>query len=352
MTASRRYPLLRVMMVGSLPPPLGGTTVSFHALCEFVARHAGQCIVIDSAPRGRGIARAGMRTIVAVIRHLAQADIVTMHFSDRASITIAPILSLICRVAGKPYVLRQFGGEFDRTIAGLAPWHRWILGQTLFRADAVLLQTKAMMRSFAPLSRRLHWFPTARQQPGCLNRLSYAHGQRPVLKCLFVGHVSRAKGALAAAEAASEFVDAELSLYGPLVDLAQSELDRSNVKYRGVLPAERVSEIMAEHDVLLFPTTHPGEGYSGTLVEAAMVGLPIIANRWQSLPEMFSDDEIMFIDEATAAALSAQMRKIMANPAALQERASRLLARASDFDAETVFGQFLDLCYHATGGGA
>jgi glycosyltransferase involved in cell wall biosynthesis len=128
------------------------------------------------------------------------------------------------------------------------------------------------------------------------------------------------------------------------VDLAEADLAGSHVSYHGVVPAEQMSEIMSAHDVLLFPTTHPGEGYSGTLVEAAMVGLPIVANRWQSLPEMFAEDEVFFVEEATPEALTAQLDRIVTSPELLEAASARLLARSPDFDAQSVFAGFLDVC--------
>jgi glycosyltransferase involved in cell wall biosynthesis len=344
MSLERRIANLRLVMIGSLPPPLGGTTVSFSALSEFAAARVGSCRVIDTGSRAGGNLGAAARGIVGLVRELPRADVVSMHFSDRAAITIAPILASLCLAAGKPFVFRQFGGEFDRTFAQLPEWRRAILRRTIFAADAVLLQTKSMVKAFDGLADRLFWFPTARPRSAATYQGAFAKGGSKSLRCLFMGHVSRAKGAERAARAVAEIAGAELSIYGPLVDLAAQDLEGPATTYRGIALPGEVAAVMAEHDLLLFPTMHSGEGYSGTLVEAAMVGLPIVASRWQSLPEMFADDEVLFVPPDDLDALAGAIKSIMESPDELTRRSTRLIARSSAFDAETVFGRFLEIC--------
>ena len=335
---------LRLLMIGPTPPPVGGTTVSFEALCRFLAPRTCSCIIIDTVRRRGGTALTGLATLWQLIRNLRRTDIITAHFSDRAAVTIAPILWLTSRIAGKPFVFRQFGGEFDRTFVGLPRWWRWIILKTILRSDAVFLQTHAMMRAFAPFSSTLHWFPTARYNIGPSYKGRFARGDTENIRCLFLGHVSRAKGVVIAAEAITAVPSATLDVYGPLIDLGETEFAGDRIRYRGIAAPETVSDILAQYDVLLFPTTHPGEGYSGTLVEAAMAGLPMIVTRWQSLPEMFSEDEAIFIDPGSTDQLIGALRALVKAPDVLLARSQRLIRRAADFDADRIFGHFLAAC--------
>lgn len=334
---------LRLMMVGSLPPPIGGTAVSFELLCNYVSANA-HCVVIDTSRHGQNWLRVGLKTIVAVFQHLSSVDVVTVHFSDRAAITFAPILWLICRLAGKPIVYRQFGGQLDQTFVRLSRLHRWWLRKTILRSDAVLFQTKSLIAAFRDHADHLHWFPTARKRSDAQYRAHFANGESKVLRCLYLGHVRRPKGVIAAMEAIGQVAEAELDIIGPLVDISPSELTAPRIRYLGPVPPEHVSSVMIEYDVLLFPTIYPGEGYSGTLVEAAMVGLPIIVSRWQSLPEMFSPDEVAFIEPGSAGDIAFILRKMISDPCSLARYSKLLRTRAGDFDMNVVFSRFLDIC--------
>lgn len=335
---------LRIIMIGPVPPPVGGTTVSFDALCQFLSPRLRSCIVVDTVRRSHGTGVTAAVTLLKLARAIWNSDVVTAHFSDRAAFTMAPLMWAVCRITKKPFIFRQFGGEFNRTFHSLPRWWRWLVANTIFRSDAVFLQTKAMMCDFAHLSDALHWFPTARRalSPGYRDR--FASGEAPALRCLFLGHISRAKGVLAAANAVNAVSEAMLDVYGPLIDLSEEQFVGGRVQYRGVAAPDKVATVMAGYDLLIFPTTHPGEGYSGTLVEAAMVGLPILATRWQSLPEMFAEDEVIFVDPARADDLVVALRKVVSDPRDLTVRSQRLIRRSSDFDADRIFGHFLSVC--------
>ncbi|QIG54269.1 glycosyltransferase family 4 protein [Altererythrobacter sp. BO-6] len=210
------------------------------------------------------------------------------------------------------------------------------------------MQTKEMMRAFSSFSNNLHWFPTARRNYGANYRGGFANGEYSKLRCLFLGHVSKAKGIMVAAQAANTIPNIVLDVYGPLIDVDTEDFVNESVEYRGIVEPNEVHEIFAAYDVLLFPTSHPGEGYSGTLVEAAMAGLPIIASRWQSLPEMFADDEAIFIDAVCVDQLVAALRAIIDRPEDLHARSHRLVERSKIFDADRVFGDFLAACRKLT----
>lgn len=335
--------VMHIVMIGSTAP-IGGTTVSFNALHRHVLACGHQVTVIDTDPTGRGALRALVTTLGALSRTLARADVVTAHFSDRATLIVSPILYLMCRMARRPFVLRQFGGEFHTTFARLPRWRQALIRFTSLRADAVMLQTNAMLDALAPVTRRPVWFPTARPTAAQPMVCAKVPERGETFRCLYLGRLSRAKGALVAAEAVTGLPGVTLTMHGPLEDVTLDEISAPNVTYAGAIATEEVAIAMAAHDVLLFPTTHPGEGYAGTLIEAAQSGLPIIANRWQALPEMFSDEEVWFTEDAKPATLRQAIKDLHKAPDELVVRAHRLREASHRFDASRVFDIFVEIC--------
>lgn len=331
------------MMVGSMPPPIGGTTVSLTTLVSYVVNKVSVCEVVDSNPRGGSRLRAGLRTLIHVASRLRSVDIVTLHFSDPAGVTIGPLLWLVAKVFRKPVIYRAFGGSISATYQKLPRLRRWLFRQTILSSDVVLLQTKRLVHDFSDIAKKLLWFPTARVRGESSYVGRYARGVSQVLRCVYVGHVRREKGVELAIDAVSRLHGVELDLYGPMIgDVMISPYE--NVRYCGVLDPELVTAKMSEYDLLLFPTMYLGEGYPGTLVEASMVGLPIVATRWQSLPEMFNEDEVYFVEAGSVQAIESVLRRIQVRGAELDQRSEALRRRSIDFDANAVFRQFLDVC--------
>ena len=92
------------------------------------------------------------------------------------------------------------------------------------------------------------------------------------------------------------------------------------IDFRGALPHEAVREVLAEHDVLLFPSYHKGEGMPGVLIEALQMGLPVICSDWRGLPEIIRHEENgLRVVPRSVAQLSAAMRRIHEDEALFQE---------------------------------
>lgn len=54
-------------------------------------------------------------------------------------------------------------------------------------------------------------------------------------------------------------------------------------------------DTLSTYDVMLFPTYWDGEGFAGVVLDANMVGLPIIASDWNMNKEVVQDGETGFI---------------------------------------------------------
>ena len=99
---------------------------------------------------------------------------------------------------------------------------------------------------------------------------------------------------------------------------------------RGAVPPGAVPALLAEHDVLVFPTYHGGEGMPGVVVEAMQSGMPVVATRWRAIPELVEHGECgLLVEPRDARALGDAMRRI-ARDGALFERLSEGASRAGD----------------------
>lgn len=77
-----------------------------------------------------------------------------------------------------------------------------------------------------------------------------------------------------------------LDIYGPIQSNyeEQFELLRSKfnnyINYKGILSQDEIYDNLSNYDVLLFPTFFASEGFPGTIIDAYISGLPVIASDW------------------------------------------------------------------------
>lgn len=292
----------RILLAGPLPldgDVVGGTKVSFAAMALALEREPSLDVDVHdiSRPRaGHGHVRrvfgeAGTLTSLLTRILRGRHDVVMLNTSSGGLLKSGALVSMACRMRDVPLMIRVFGGDLDLFIDS-APGvlRRLAEGKTL-RADRVLLQTHALCERFRTTDDccRVRWWPTTRDVIGPARERSTR-----ARRFLFVGQLRKEKGVTEAIEASHRLpAGASLTIVGPSMngfDIADHDLGE-RCTYEGSVPHDDVAAIMAEHDVLVFPTYHAGEGMPGIVLEAMQSGLPVVATRWRSIPELVEDGE-------------------------------------------------------------
>ena len=346
---------MRLLLIGSLPPPLGGTVISFAQLVrELRERDDVEVDVLDTSRGERagwmGNLRVALRLLGRIPSRLRSADVVTFHASTPATVLFAPLLVLLCSIWRRPLVIREFGGSFDTDFAALPAPCRWIVGGAL-RRTWLLLQTRAMVAYFSRIfpGTPCRWYSNSRPWTPRSVPSAPRGGAR---RFVFIGHVKPEKGIRELLGAASRLGGREIrvDVYGPLQGGMRAEDFEGHpiVNYLGVLAPERVSEVLRSYDALLLPTYHPGEGYPGAILEAYAEGLPVVATRWRSLPEIVEDGiSGVLIEPRDADALAQAMRDLHDQPERMEALRSGALARAEGFSSRRWTREFVEICREA-----
>ncbi len=298
---------IRGLLIGPFPPPIGGDTVLTNNLWKsrYWAEHGIVLDRVDTSPRagvrlpeerltGRDLLRAG-RVLAGVLEKLPRTDFVLLWSNSRFIVTLGLPVILACRAWRRPIFVKPFGGSLPGRIDRMPfVWQRAVL-LILGRASLLFPETRLLDHELAvglglPRKRLLclpNFLPdSAFCQPFSAKSFSG--------KCVFFGQVKREKGIFDIVDALAERPALSCDFYGPMLErdrvsfLARISESR-NLKYRGALDPTRVSDAMRTYDVLLLPTYHVGEGYPAVILEAFAAGIPVVASRWRSLPELVED---------------------------------------------------------------
>lgn len=86
----------------------------------------------------------------------------------------------------------------------------------------------------------------------------------------------------------------QISFYGPVAKEYKKDFDAKLAecdfaKYYGIADPKEVYSILSKQDVLLLPTYYEGEGFPGSILDAYIAGIPVVASKWKDIPE--------FVDE-------------------------------------------------------
>lgn len=114
----------------------------------------------------------------------------------------------------------------------------------------------------------------------------------------------------------------------------REELDlglQRQVEWAGSVPPERLAELYAEADLLLYPSLW--EGFGLPVLEAFACGVPVVTSTTTSLPEV-AGDAALLVDPARPEAIARGVERIMRDAALRRRCVQRGLRRAKLFTWE------------------
>ncbi len=347
---------LRILLVGPLPPPLGGTTTLFKQLVEELrAIKDVEPIVVNSSRNDCNMnfisyILTGIKVLYQVLRIAKSVDVVTFHSSVAGAIIFSPFIHVICKLYKKPWILRKFGGVFDLSYQNLPIVARTIVDKTALAADMCLFETKQNMMFFQKRCKyNVAWYPN--------NRPINDYSSTPILhnccrRFIFCGHVMPTKGILEIISSAEQFDSSiTVDVYGPFRDGITEEhfRDLKNVRYCGILNSKEVISILSTYDVLILPTYHDGEGYPGVILEAYIAGIPVITTNWKAIPEIVDNTSGIIINPKDSVQLSAAMKKLIFDNDLYQTLCQGAIEKRKLFSSKNWTRIFIEYCKLLTG---
>lgn len=226
-------------------------------------------------------------------RKIKLCEIVFLNLNEREIIFLGVPLVFFSWMLRKKILVRFFGGNLD--ILHSQKFFRFSINYIFSKSDKILLQTKYLCRYF--VSEKCYWFPTSRKIKLCERSIPL---DRENFRIVFMGNVSKIKGVdllIKAKKALSQNV--KITVFGKLIDISRQELEEVGILYGGILSNNLVLDTLSEFDYMCLPTRHIGEGYPGSIIEAFIAGLPVIASNWRSIPELVVENKTGILFESS-----------------------------------------------------
>lgn len=137
-----------------------------------------------------------------------------------------------------------------------------------------------------------------------------------------------------------------LDIYGTLVPPYDEGYFKDfyylNINYKGFLDVsvEDGYKQLSEYDVLLFPTYFKGEGFPGTLLDAFIAGVPVIASDFHANGEVLVDGyNGLLIPPKDAVALSTAMNRLISDIDLRKKLRKNAILTAREYDVEMILDE-------------
>lgn len=345
---------LRVLLAGHISRCPSGSTLLFQQLVDMLQKNDAVEIQVINTSRPTHLTTnwlinlaVAVKVTVAVLLRLRKIQVVTFHASRQAIMSYGPILFWITRIFKKPLVLRLFGGTLEKEYEALSPVRRWVFDKTIIAADLFVVETKQLVKYFERLADNIKWLPNSTK----LADLSYCK-EFSVLRCkryIFLGLIKETKGIDIILDSVPHLMpEISVDLFGPLEGKFTCEYISSKGKgvvcYKGVLTPAQVYDELFKYDAIILPTFYEGEGYPAVIVEAYSHGLPVIATRWRSIPEIVEEDTGILIPPRSSEALAKAMNRLHTDTALYAKLKQGVLSKRLEFSDTYWADRFVGWC--------
>ncbi len=360
---------LRLMIVGPLPPPIGGVETFTQAILEsdafapFELAHCDTTKKRAKATQGRFDPLNFAWAFVHAMRLLRDIgrfhpDVVYVPVAGTLSGVLRDLLlAALAKRSGAVVVAHPHDGEVHDVLAKGGLLGRCVragLGQ--FDAMLVLGETWRTMFADYGVECPISICPSTARREFFERGAAYVRPPRngPPVRLLFVGQVGRRKGVYelvrAVAKLRDDGVPVRLTLVGPSehagqvesVQALRDELGLADaVCLTGALTGDALYAQFREHDVFVLPS-HT-EGLPVVLFEAGAFSLPVVTTPVGSIPSLVEDGRNgLLVPPGDVDALAGALRR-MAGDAGLRERlAASMRTDLQRFHPDRVAGTIVE----------
>lgn len=299
-------------------PARGGYEAANRKNIEALRKHGVEVVEIPNPFAGPGalgklVYLKMLVTPFLMLRYIGRKNVVA-HFTPIYGSTIfatawGPLMS---RLLGIKTVIDIRAGSFMEIYRSSGGIYRWLIRQVLMSGNVITVEGKRYLDSIGALiknRRPLKYFPNL---ISC-NSAKISKTDTGKYGIFYFGRITANKGVNIIADAAQQLgPDFHVVMAGPVAnDINIKDLEAKGVEYAGMLTATQLKNLMSRMHFFLFPSKHPGEGQSNSLIEAMAEGLIPIASDNGFNSDVVSDCGIILPKTASAADYAHAVRNIV-----------------------------------------
>lgn len=288
--------------------------------------------------------------LISLLLALAKADIVFYLPAHNSLKFIFPVVYVISKLCSTKINYLVVGGWLVEFLKN-RPFHKYLLS----KINGIYVETNTLYSGLKAYNftniHKLHNFRIIDYPIIESNNKNYF-----AIRLIFMARVHPLKGVNLLFKLEEEINKAGIEnvfieIYGPIFkdyeDEFVAKLKRSSIKYCGVLEPSEIYDVLQNYDLMLFPTKYYTEGFPGTILDAYISGLPVIATKWLNAEEFIDHGETGFIvpfDDNEI--FIKQVMDIITNPVIITELKKSALLKREEYSADRAWGVLKNAIYN------
>src|SRR5690606_6724422 len=168
------------------------------------------------------------------------------------------------------------------------------------------------------------------------------------VKIVYMGRINEGKGILDLFEIEDRLNllnknNYSVDLYGQIQKDFEKELQlrlslSTKIQYKGVLNPNEIYATLDKYDLMVFPTHFYTEGLPGTVLDAYLSGIPVLASDWKHAQEFIEDTKTGFIYEfGSIDKLEDTVAIVLNKPSIINTMKQNAFTKSKSYSKQTAF---------------
>jgi len=318
----------RILILGQIPPPYGGQAINIQKMVQVLAKHPFnyRLIPLNFSEGLNDMGAFNFTKLIKLVRIFCTLLYQLLVYRPHAVYypPAGPTLNAVYRdfilltpvkLFGFKRIFHFHAGGLASIYSGLAPLAKMIYRYVYFNADYSICLSKAGQIDPAFLqSKKIDIIPSGVEAfAGPVNSELVESAQSVLIDpsrdkqtfvVLFAGLCSKSKGILDFIEVIRICHQQDARIVGKVMGKAYSSIEEEALAkaekegilvYEGILSGNKKEAAFLSSSAFLFPSVFESENFPTVIIEAFAAGLPVVATKWRSIPDLVTEGKNGFL---------------------------------------------------------
>lgn len=339
--------LPKLLLAMPLPPPYSGPETYTRMLLASPLQEHFKIIHLDTSNKASNVNRGWMnwQNSVVTLRNLLLLLWLIWRKRPDLAVLLMPMnrsgfikfasFALLCIWSGVRVISSSQGSHFNRFYESEAPWMKRLIRYTLRHIDAVIVLAHCLKHAFESfLPPEKIWTVYLGLDTKMFDGIPLRGDKGTGINVLYVGHISKAKGALDLLQAIPKvlsrhpntrfqfvgeilkrernitFIDNPNDIEAEAYKLINREKVRERVDLLGIVTGRAKLKVFAEADIFVLPSY--AEGFPWSVLEAMLAGKAVVTTPVGALPEVFKHEKhLLFVNPGDIEGIASSINRLI-----------------------------------------
>ncbi|MED4391744.1 glycosyltransferase family 4 protein [Priestia aryabhattai] len=329
----------KMLVIGPVPPPIHGESLAVHSVIKSDLLNRNYHISLINTNK-LNVTNAGKFSIGKVLKDIKilqqvfanvfmrKKDICYISISQtRLGLLRDLVIILLCSLRSKKIIAHLHGNNLGNVIDKMSQCERTLVKNIFKKIDSGIVLGNGLKNNFKGFTKSIKVVANGVDGNYITDEeLNSKEKDTEFIDIVYLSNLLESKGYQYLIEAVASLIEegenVRLTLAGAIFNQEKFDMiwntvkDRrleERIKHLGVVDGIKKKQLLLSSDIMVLPTNYPIEGQPVSIIEGMAAGLPIIATKRGSIPDLITNNGIL-IETGSTHLVKKTLSSLINNP--------------------------------------